>query len=196
MTGIEAKYIDITTNAIGNGVITGTKSKMTVTLGNIELPVAQEYIISLMDFRYSTVNLTDEITAQFAATSAALNIPVLAGDVQRYCESIVPLVQLNITEPISINGSLGNLIYKAVAGSSAAESLEYHVDQPKIERTFAQRINNKMLSTLEIQILRSDTGTLYPFDESPFSPPNGFIFEIIPIVDPFVNKNLIPLNRR
>lgn len=195
----QAFYINVNTIAIGskgNSNVTGNKNQFQINIPNKVLPTYQTYQISLIDVRYPTVDLSEEFSAKFYNTTYALLTAPQKLVVDRYCQSVTPLIQLSIAEPMLVNGQLGSLVYKCIAGSSALEARDFHLDIPTMEQKISQKILSSFITNIQVQLVRSDNGELYPFVGDATEPPISMVMEIVPITIPFIDKALVPLNQK
>ena len=207
MNNIETIVIDITTNAINTGAtaVTGSRNDFSCSVPTISLPQSTTYNLVVSDFRYPTVDLSEDVWntyfrgqlrpdgTQYPIGEWSPTNPVqgTADDIalQRKCQSIVPLVVSDIADNIRVNGRFGQLIYKSLFGSSRGESQTYHVDAISDSPTFPVKINQQTITNIRLQIIRSDNGEPYPFDSSPSTPEIGIIF-VLQAIDPSTGADI------
>lgn len=178
----ESVFIDLTTNALNTPYsnVSGTKNRFSTSLPFIAFP-STNYLVSVIDFRYPTVDIQEELWR----TALVTNPSAVKADFLRKAQSINPLVQVNIADSITVNGRVGNVIYKAMSGSSEPESLAFHTDSIDASSTIACRINTLELNSIEINIVRSDNGQPYPFTNTDEEPSVFIILQIQPIETAF-----------
>lgn len=161
--------VDMTTNAINtaaNPNTTGSRNSFRSYQPTITLPQQSNFNLVIQDVRYPTVDLTEEQSQIiYGVTFASLTDPqkVL---VRRKCQSIVPLIIIDVVDSIRVNGRWGKLAYKCLFGSDDIESQQYHIDSMSDPSTFPLRVSGSVINGLQVDIVRSDNGQPYPFDET------------------------------
>lgn len=185
--------IDITTNSINTAAttVTGSRNDFNCSIPNIQLPKGSVYNLIVSDFRYPTVDLEADVWNRYFVGQPKINNPSVSytgtypppdaidlSYVIAKAQSIVPLVVSDVADNIRVNGRFGQLVYKALFGSSRQESQSYHVDAISDVNSFPVNVNQSVISNIRIQIVRSDNGEPYPFSESRAAADIGIIFTL------------------
>lgn len=134
----ERIYIDITTNQINtpqNPSLTGTNNRFNFQT-NIELRADRDYTVQLVSMSY--VN--------------PANLPA----------GIQPLLLTDISDPIIINSTNASVLFKSNTPTNGASSLVILDDTSN--SILIRDVTRKPISSINFQIVRSDNGQLFEFD--------------------------------